>query len=280
MITMAVALGTSTPTSITVVETSTSNSPGLEGGHDPVLLVGGSRPCRMPTRRPASGPCRELRGHVQDGERRAAGVLARRPRLDVGVAAVGVPASLGIRAAGLAVVRRVADPRAHHVGLAAGRDLLAHPLPGPVQVVGPFRGRHHVRGDRRPAGRQLAEGGDLEVAEHRHRHRPRDRRRGHHQHVRPGAGRLLAQRVPLLDAEPVLLVDDDQAKVGELDLVLEQGVGADHDPGVAGEHVAQRAAARPHAGRAGQQRHPGRLLGARRAARPRASGPSIAVIDR
>ena len=29
-------------------------------------------------------------------------------------------------------------------------------------------------------------------------------------------------------------------------------------PGVAGEHVAQRAAARPHAGRAGEQRHPGR----------------------
>jgi hypothetical protein len=78
--------------------------------------------------------------------------------------------------------------------------------------------------------------------------------------VRPGSGGLLAQRVALLDAEPVLLVDDHQAKVGELNLVLKQRVGADEDAGVAGEHVAERAAPRPHARRAGEQRYPGRLL--------------------
>ena len=53
---------------------------------------------------------------------------------------------------------------------------------------------------------------------------------------------LAAQRVALLHAEPVLLVDHDQAQVGELDLLLEQGVGADDDPGVAGDHVEQRGA--------------------------------------
>ena len=56
---------------------------------------------------------------------------------------------------------------------------------------------------------------------------------------------LAAQRVPLLDAEPVLLVDHHQAEVGELDLLLEQRVGADHDPGVAGE----RRRPAPRAGR-------------------------------
>ena len=78
--------------------------------------------------------------------------------------------------------------------------------------------------------------------------------------MRPGPRGLLAERVALLDAEPVLLVDDHQAEVGELHLVLEQRVRADEDAGVAGEHVAQRAAPGPHAGRAGEQRHPGRLL--------------------
>ena len=33
----------------------------------------------------------------------------------------------------------------------------------------------------------------------------------------------------MLDAEPLLLVDDDQAEVLELDLGVEQPVGADHD---------------------------------------------------
>ena len=60
-----------------------------------------------------------------------------------------------------------------------------------------------------------------------------------------GRGRLGPQRVPLLDAEAVLLVDHDQAQVGELDLLLDQGVGADDDAGVAGGHVEQRLARGP-----------------------------------
>ena len=44
---------------------------------------------------------------------------------------------------------------------------------------------------------------------------------------------LGAQRGPLLDPEPVLLVDHHQPEVGELHAGAEQGVGADHDAGLA-----------------------------------------------
>jgi hypothetical protein len=40
---------------------------------------------------------------------------------------------------------------------------------------------------------------------------------------------LGAQGIALLDAEAVLLVDDDETEVGEVDALVEQGVGADDD---------------------------------------------------
>ena len=77
-------------------------------------------------------------------------------------------------------------------------------------------------------GRQLRDRRDVEVAEHRHRDRARDRRRREHEHVRrPRA--LEPQRLALVDAEAVLLVDDDEPEVEELDVVAEQRVRADHD---------------------------------------------------
>ena len=48
-----------------------------------------------------------------------------------------------------------------------------------------------------------------------------------------GVFRLGPQRVALLHAEAVLLVDDHEAEVEELDLVLDQRMGADDDAGVA-----------------------------------------------
>ena len=75
----------------------------------------------------------------------------------------------------------------------------------------------------------------------------------------PGLG---GERGALLDAEAVLLVDDDQAEVGELHLLLEQRVGADHDPGLAAGGVEQRLGALGRGHRAGEQRDPGRLVGA------------------
>ena len=54
-----------------------------------------------------------------------------------------------------------------------------------------------------------------------------------------------AQRVALLDAEAVLLVDDDQAEVGEPDAVLDQRVGADDDARLPGLRIEQRLPLRP-----------------------------------
>ena len=107
------------------------------------------------------------------------------------------------------------------------------------------------------AGGQLGQRRDLQVAEYGHRDGTGDRRRGHDQHVRAAVAGLVAQGVPLLDAEPVLLVDHHQAEVGELHLLLQQRMGADHDPGAAGRGVQQRLAAGRGAQRAGQQRQPG-----------------------
>ena len=49
-----------------------------------------------------------------------------------------------------------------------------------------------------------------------------------------------AQGVALLDAEPVLLVDDHEPQLGEPDPVLDQRVRADDDPGLAGLRLQQR----------------------------------------
>ena len=76
----------------------------------------------------------------------------------------------------------------------------------------------------------LGRGGDrrhLADAGQRHLQGARDRRRRHGQHVDVGA--QLLQLLLVLDAEPLLLVDDDQAEVLELGLRREQPVGADDD---------------------------------------------------
>ena len=52
--TMTVALGTSTPTSMTVVDTSTSSSPALNACMTASFSLGLSFPCKSPTRRPGS----------------------------------------------------------------------------------------------------------------------------------------------------------------------------------------------------------------------------------
>jgi hypothetical protein len=71
-------------------------------------------------------------------------------------------------------------------------------------------------------------------------------RRRHDQHVRRGAP-LGAQRVALLDAEAVLLVDHDQPEVGEGHALRQQRVGADDDPGLPARGLARavRRAAAP-----------------------------------
>ena len=113
--------------------------------------------------------------------------------------------------------------------------------------------------------RQVAKLGHVQVAVERECERARNRRRRHVQGV---CAVRIDERRPLLDPEPVLLVDDDQQQPGELDLALEQRVGADDEARIArcdplaagallgGRHVArheidvqrERLDQRPHGG--------------------------------
>ena len=192
-ITITVALGTSTPTSITVVATSTSSSPARNESIVASFSTDVSRPCSNPSRSPASSSL------AQPLE----GLLCR--------------CHLELLA--------LADQRTHDVGLAARRRPGAH--------VGPHLGLEQrplgpLRDDRRATGREFVEHAHVEIAVDRHRRGPRDRCRRHHQHVGHGAADGLGPQCrSLLDAEAVLLVDDDDTEAGEVDGVLDQCVGAD-----------------------------------------------------
>ena len=85
----------------------------------------------------------------------------------------------------------------------------------------------------------------------------------------------------LLHAEPVLLVDHHQAQVGELHLLLEQRVGADHDPGRARRRLGQRARAAPRrpATRSAARRRVA-VLGAAELLRLAPAARACSVIDR
>ena len=88
-----------------------------------------------------------------------------------------------------------------------------------------------------PAGRLLAQLGNVHVAEIGQHQRARDRRRRQHQQVDRLA--LARERQPLMHAEAVLLVDDGQREIAERHLVLEQRVSADDEVDVAGGECGQ-----------------------------------------
>ena len=111
------------------------------------------------------------------------------------------------------------------VRLPALGDLLADQLPDSSARSS----EHLARDDGLAAGRQLVEHAEFEVAVEREGQRARDGRGGHHQHVRLACVGLLHQAEALEDAEAVLLVDDDEAEVVELDLLLDERVGADDE---------------------------------------------------
>ena len=73
--------------------------------------------------------------------------------------------------------------------------------------------------------RHLTDAGD------RHLERARDRRGGHRQDVHVGAQGL--ERLLVLDAEALLLVDDDEAELLERNGAGQQRVGADHQVNLA-----------------------------------------------
>ena len=198
--TITVALGTSTPTSMTVVATSTSRRPLAELVHGRLLVGRAEAPVQQP-----EAQALELAGG-QLGE----GVLGRADLELVGLL----------------------DQRGHDVRLAPGGHLAAHRGPHLGLVV---LGAGPGGDDRLAPGGPRADHRDVEVAVDRHGRRARDRRRRHDQDVghRAAAG-LVPQGGPLLDAEAVLLVDDDRAERGEVDALLDEGVGADGDVDLAG----------------------------------------------
>ena len=191
---MRVALGTSTPTSMTVVATSSWISPSLKRRMVRSLAGAGMRPCTMAT--------------LSSGRAAAS--------------AAAVSSAAWIRHL-LGFVDERADPiclPSCEAGSADAHDDFVAPRLGE---------RHGVH--RRAARRQLVDDRDVEVGVRRHRERARYRRRGHDQLVRlmAVARALLAQRQALMHAEAVLLVDDHERERGELDALLEQRVRADDE---------------------------------------------------
>ncbi|CAE1297587.1 unnamed protein product [Acanthosepion pharaonis] len=81
-------------------------------------------------------------------------------------------------------------------------------------------------------GRPAASGSPtVRAARHRHLQRARDRRRGQRQHMNVGLSAF--NRSFVRHAEPLLLVDDDEAQPLELDILGEQRMGADDDVDIA-----------------------------------------------
>ena len=231
--TIAVALGTSTPTSMTVVATSTSTSPAAKRAHHGVLLVGRQPAVQHLDPQPGQRALGEHRRDVEHRERPAAPV-ARRRSAGSSTVVVGPSSVPGRRP-----YRRRTDAGAHHVRLVARGDLLAHPLQARSRKCGfSAAGTTWVAIGERPAGSSVS------VETSRSPKTVIATVRGIGVAVMTstcgGTLRLAAQGVALLDAEAVLLVDDDQAEVVELDAVLDQRVRADDDAGVAGDDVEQR----------------------------------------
>ncbi len=206
-----VASGTSTPTSTTVVPTRTSSSPSRKraisasrslGLHPAVDHPDAERGEQL------SKPNRLcLRGRGGRVEDRRRGIVRRGVRL---------------------VDQRHDDERPM-----PGRRIRADPVPdgadGVVRLTDP-------RPDRDAALRRRPQVGDVEVGVEDLAERPRDRRRRHQQDVRGVTAGLRLELAALLDAEAVLLVDDDDAEGVELDPLLDQGVGPDDD----GRHARTR----------------------------------------
>ena len=127
------------------------------------------------------------------------------------------------------------DAGADDVDLVALVDVFAHDFVGAGGVFGEVFG-DDVAFDGSAAAGEFVEGGVVEVAEEGHGDGAGYGGGGHDEEV--GGGVVFAfgaEAVALFDAEAVLFVDDDESEVEEFDGVLDEGVGADDDVGVAGD---------------------------------------------
>ena len=180
---ITVALGTSMPTSITLVATSTSSLPEAKRSITSRLRGDGICPCITSTAEVAQNS-----------------VFARRSASSV--------------AARACERLRLLDQRADHIALAPFRQALADELVGAGALVL----AHRPGLDRLAAGRQLAQRRRVQIAVERQRQRARDRRRGQVQQVRRQlARRLGVERRALAHAEAMLLVDHRQRQALEVD---------------------------------------------------------------
>ena len=207
-----------------------------EAAHRVVLLLAGHPAVQHSDAQACKGARRQLLGDFDD-------------RCDWGL--VG-----GIRVGLTAPICVLPNPRAHDEDPVTGLHLLAHSRPGSLDQGRLLPRRDNMGSDGRAASRKLAQGGDIQVAEHGHGDGTRDGSRRHDEHVGPHATACLCREgSPLLDAESMLLVDDDEAEVTELDGVLQQGVRAHDDACIPGDHVKQLAAPGRGALGAGEERH-------------------------
>ena len=133
------------------------------------------------------------------------------------------------------------DRRRDDVRLIAAGDVLAHELVDASEAAG----SHGKRFDRRSPGWKLVEMREVEVGVDRLRERPRNRRRRHVQRVRRSA--FGSQPRALLDAEPMLFVDDRQPEPFEIDALRQQRVGSDRKRGLAAGQLLDRRASRARA---------------------------------
>ena len=117
------------------------------------------------------------------------------------------------------------DARIDHINLAALFELATDELPDPWQFVG----RPYKSLDPTATGRKLIDHRDVQVAVERQTERPGDGSRRHHQQM--GIIAFANQLLPLGHAELVLLVDNDQAEVGQVESGSDQGMGADGERG-------------------------------------------------
>ena len=125
------------------------------------------------------------------------------------------------------------DAVVHEVHLAAALQLVADRAPDHLLIE-----LDDVGLNRQAILRRRLDDRHVADADKRHVQRPRNRRRAHRQHVD-----LPPQLLDLLlvrHAEPLLLVDDEQAEVAELDVLRQQPVGADDDVDLAGGQIGER----------------------------------------
>ena len=211
---ITVALGTSTPTSITVVQTSTSISAARNAAITASFSSADSLPCMRPSRSPDSGP------------------WPRCSNSSTTVVAGGPPVLLAVLLVGGPVVP--VDARCDDVRLPAGADLLGDALPGALQPRGLLVEEDGVGGDRLAASRQLTQRGRLQVAVDGERDGARDGRRGHHEQMRreplgapwPASGLAVPRRTGAVRRRR-------PCRAMELDRILQQRVRPDDDARIA-----------------------------------------------